>query len=68
MIYILCAVIFVAAVFWLGVMVGGRRGPEKTSAPTGEAEVSPREEREAFAILMGYNADVAYGVKSLKEE
>ena len=66
MFYILCAVIFAAAVFGLGVMIGGRRGPEQ-SQPMAEP-VSPEAEKEAFSLLMGYNADVAYGLKPMKEE
>lgn len=67
MFYILCAVIFAAAVFGLGVIVGGRRSPELPRQEK-RTEVSAEEEKEAFAILMGYNADVAYGAKRMKEE
>lgn len=64
MFYILCAVIFTAAVFGLGVIIGGRRSPE---LPEPRAEkISPQAEKEAFAVLMGYNADVAYGLKTMK--
>ncbi len=66
MFYILCAVIFAAAVFGLGVIIGGRRSPEE-KLPARE-EPSPREEKEAFSLLMGYNADVAYGLKTMKED
>ncbi|MDD6188845.1 MAG: hypothetical protein PUB32_04620 [Clostridiales bacterium] len=67
MFYILCAVIVAAAVFGLGVIVGGRRSPELPRQEKPE-EVSAEAEKEAFAILMGYNADVAYGIKRMKEE
>lgn len=66
MFYILCAVIFAAAVFGLGVIVGGMHGPEKTE-PRAERVLPAEAEKEAFAILMGYNADVAYGLKTMKE-
>ena len=66
MFYILCAVIFAAAVFGLGVIIGGRRSFEEK--PPAREEVSPRAEKEAFSLLMGYNADVAYGLKTMKEE
>ena len=66
MFYILCAVIFAAAVFGLGVIIGGRHSSEEKK-PVRE-DVSPREEKEAFSLLMGYNADVAYGLKTMKEE
>ena len=66
MFYILCAVIFAAAVFGLGLIVGGWHRPEEMSAA--REDVSPRAEKEAFSILMGYNADVAYGLKTMKEE
>ncbi|MBO7739399.1 MAG: hypothetical protein J6S18_03420 [Oscillospiraceae bacterium] len=66
MFYILCAVIFAAAVFGLGVIIGGRRSSEEK--PPVREEESPRAEKEAFSLLMGYNADVAYGLKTMKEE
>ena len=66
MFYILCAVIFAAAVFGLGLIIGGRRSPEEK--PPVREDVSPRAEKEAFSLLMGYNADVAYGLKTMKEE
>lgn len=66
MFYVLCAVIFAAAVFGLGFILGGRLRPEEQPRP-GQVRPSPEAEKEAFAILMGYNADVAYGVKSMKE-
>lgn len=66
MFYILCAVIFAAAVFGLGVIIGGMRGPEQ-SRPKAEP-VTPEAEKEAFSLLMGYNADVAYGLRTMKEE
>ena len=66
MFYILCAVIFAAAVFGLGVIIGGRRSPEQSQPP--RQAHSPKAEKEAFSLLMGYNADVAYGLKTMKEE
>ncbi len=66
MFYILCAVIFAAAVFGLGVIIGGRRSPEP--ARPEPREISEAEEKEAFSVLLGYNADVAYGLKTMKEE
>ena len=72
MFYILCAVIFTAAVFGLGLLVGGlrltiRQGERTPQAPA-EQPVTAQAEKEAFALLMGYNAEVAYGLKSMKEE
>lgn len=66
MFYILCAVIFAAAVFGLGLILGERLRAAQ-QPPAIEAKPDPEAEKEAFAILMGYNADVAYGLKSMKE-
>ena len=68
MFYILCAVIYTAAIFGLGLAVGGLRFTAKTEAAPRQKPGSALAEKEAFALLMGYNAEVAYGMKSMKEE
>lgn len=66
MIYIFCAATLAAAIFALVALIAAQRNVRTDCAQKEETPVTA--EREAFALLMGYNADVAYGIKPMKEE
>lgn len=58
---------FCAAQFlFIGYLLG--KGKKPQSAPSAFKAGAEDGEKEAFALLMGYNADVAYGVKQMTEE
>lgn len=59
---IICALQFIFIARALG------KKAEAQSSPQSGGQADPDGEKEAFALLMGYNADIAYGVKRLTED